>query len=250
MLRTCFSTVPSVTHSRRPMPALERPSAIRARTSRSRALSWASGSSRRWAENSSCTRDGSTTEPPLADPLQGLDELVDVGDPALEEVADLVAAGQQLQGVLDLDERRQDEDAGGADARSRMVRAASAPRWSGPAACGCRRSRVRGVARRPVRGAGSRHRPDRRPGSRGARTGWPALPEQHVVVGEDDPSPCGPLRRVHGPPGPRRPTVRACAAPQQPAGVQGVTASRKRNWGLAVTTGGRPRGMLESGGMR
>ena len=36
MLWTCFSTVPSVTHSRRAIPALVRPSAIRASTSRSR----------------------------------------------------------------------------------------------------------------------------------------------------------------------------------------------------------------------
>ena len=47
MLRTCFSTVPSVTHSRRAMPAFERPSAISASTSRSRGVSTSSGSSTR-----------------------------------------------------------------------------------------------------------------------------------------------------------------------------------------------------------
>ena len=63
----CFSTVPSVTHSCRAMPALERPSAIwRPSTSRSRALRAASGSSRRRAATSSATSAGSTTDPPLA----------------------------------------------------------------------------------------------------------------------------------------------------------------------------------------
>lgn len=59
MLRTGFSTVPSVTHSRRPMPASERPSAISASTSRSRVLSTASGSLRRRADTRSCTSAGS-----------------------------------------------------------------------------------------------------------------------------------------------------------------------------------------------
>ena len=59
-------TVPSVTHSCRAMPALERPSAIWASTSRSRALRAASGSSRRRAATSSATSAGSTTDPPLA----------------------------------------------------------------------------------------------------------------------------------------------------------------------------------------
>jgi hypothetical protein len=46
--RTWFSTVPSVTHKSCAIPAFDRPSAIRASTSRSRAVSTASGSSARW----------------------------------------------------------------------------------------------------------------------------------------------------------------------------------------------------------
>ena len=110
MLRTCFSTVPSVTQSRPAMPALERPSAISASTSRSRALSTARGSLRRCAPTSSCTSAGSTTDGPPGDPVERADELVDVHDPALEQVADPLAAGQQRHRVLDLDVRREDQD--------------------------------------------------------------------------------------------------------------------------------------------
>ena len=66
MLRTCFSTVPSVTQSRWAIPALERPSAINANTSRSLALRAANGSLRRRADTSSDTNAGSTTDAPLA----------------------------------------------------------------------------------------------------------------------------------------------------------------------------------------
>jgi hypothetical protein len=64
MLRTCFSTVPSVTHSRFAIPAFEAPSAINARTSRSRWVNRSSRSSRWRTLTSSCTIAGSTTEPP------------------------------------------------------------------------------------------------------------------------------------------------------------------------------------------
>lgn len=49
LLRTGFSTVPPVTHRRRPVPASERPSAMRARTSRWRVPRWQRGSARRRA---------------------------------------------------------------------------------------------------------------------------------------------------------------------------------------------------------
>jgi hypothetical protein len=49
----------------------------------------------------------------LGDPLQRLNELHHVGDPAFEQVANPPAAGQQLHRVLDLGMRRQDQDARG-----------------------------------------------------------------------------------------------------------------------------------------
>jgi hypothetical protein len=47
----------------------------------------------------------------FADALKLLDELVNVGDPALEQVANSLAAGKQLEGLINLDVRRQDHDA-------------------------------------------------------------------------------------------------------------------------------------------
>ena len=111
MLRTCFSTVPSVTHSARAMPALDRPSAICASTSRSRGVSAASGSTTCRAWTSSCTSAGSTTEPPAATrPSVSMNSSRSVTR-RLEQVADAAPAGQQLHRVLDLGVRRQDEDA-------------------------------------------------------------------------------------------------------------------------------------------
>ena len=45
-------------------------------------------------------------------PSQSVDELLYVGDAALEEVADALAAGEELHRVLDLNVRRQHEDGG------------------------------------------------------------------------------------------------------------------------------------------
>ena len=47
---------------------------------------------------------------PVRDPLDRLDEFAHVGDPALEEVPDPLAGGQQFHGLFDLDKRRQHED--------------------------------------------------------------------------------------------------------------------------------------------
>jgi membrane-associated phospholipid phosphatase len=44
------------------------------------------------------------------DPLQRLDEVVDVGNAALQQVAAALTAGEQVHRVLDLDVRRQDQD--------------------------------------------------------------------------------------------------------------------------------------------
>ena len=66
MLVTCFSTARGVTTSFAAIAPLERPSAISPSTSRSRAVSSASGSSRRRRPTSCETTDGSSAEPPSA----------------------------------------------------------------------------------------------------------------------------------------------------------------------------------------
>ena len=96
MLWTCFSTVPSVTHRRRAIPALERPSAISASTSRSRGVSSSSGSSTRRAATSSLTSAGSTTEPPLTMRSSVSTKSSDVRDPALQQIPASLAAGEQI----------------------------------------------------------------------------------------------------------------------------------------------------------
>src|SRR5215208_2573845 len=63
---TCFSTARSVTTSASAIALLERPSAIRPSTSRSRAVRLSSGSSRLRRPSSSATTSGSSAEPPLA----------------------------------------------------------------------------------------------------------------------------------------------------------------------------------------
>src|SRR3954454_8553684 len=63
---TCFSTARSVTTRASAMAALERPSAIRPSTSRSRAVRPSSGSSRRRRPSSRATTSGSSALPPPA----------------------------------------------------------------------------------------------------------------------------------------------------------------------------------------
>ena len=108
MLRTCFSTAPSVTTRARAMAVLERPSAIRASTSRSRGVSSRSGSSRRRRTSSWPTTSGSSTVPPAATRASASRNSSIVGHPVLEQVADPAAAGpagggQQVVGVRHLD---------------------------------------------------------------------------------------------------------------------------------------------------
>jgi len=93
MLRTCFSTVPSVTHSRRPIPALDSPCAINVSTSRSRLLSAASGSYVRRGGQflNQCRVDHAGTG---RDAAEGFDENGDIGDPVLEQATDRPSAGQ------------------------------------------------------------------------------------------------------------------------------------------------------------
>ena len=112
MCRTCFSTVPSASQSWPAMPAFERPSAISASTSRSRAVRSESGSSPRRALTSVWTRPGSTTDPPAAIRRSDVDEFVHVQDATLEQVADPIPGREELRRLLDLDMCREDEDAG------------------------------------------------------------------------------------------------------------------------------------------
>ena len=91
---------------------LERPSAISASTSRSRSVRCSSGSSPcRRRPTSSPTTAGSSTEPPCPTRLTLEDELGEVGDALLEQVADAVGAGrEQLERVAGVDVLREDED--------------------------------------------------------------------------------------------------------------------------------------------
>ena len=110
MLRTCFSTVASVTQSSREIPLLERPSAMSAITSRSRGVSTSSGSSDAAGRDELGDENRIHDRAAPHDPLQRLDEVIDVGDPALQQVAATFTAGEQVHRVLDLDVRGQDQD--------------------------------------------------------------------------------------------------------------------------------------------
>ena len=66
MLLMCFSAAPSVMLSCSAIPMFVRPSAIAARTSRSRGVSDASGSSARLRAMSCATTSGSSAVPPFA----------------------------------------------------------------------------------------------------------------------------------------------------------------------------------------
>ena len=105
MFPMCFSTAPSVTTSSRAICGVgaalgHQPEhlALARRSAR------ASGSSRRRRTNSCATTCGSSTVPPRATRSQRVEELVDVRDPVLEQVADRARpVGQQVVGVGDLD---------------------------------------------------------------------------------------------------------------------------------------------------
>ena len=85
---TCFSTAGGPTVSRSAMPWFDSPSAISASTSRSRGVSASSGS--RAAPAPEHPRDdlGVERRPALRDRAHGLDEVAEVGDAVLEQVAD------------------------------------------------------------------------------------------------------------------------------------------------------------------
>ena len=145
MLVTCFSTARGEMNSRWPIAWFDRPSAISSSTSRSRGESRATGSSRAIAADELGDHERVECRAALGDAANRGDELVDVGDAVLEQVAEpLGALAEQLDGVGVSDVLREDEHARlGVLARGSRARPGF-PRPSASAACGCRRSRRRG----------------------------------------------------------------------------------------------------------
>ena len=148
--------------SRSQIAWFERPSAISARTSRSRSVRSSSGTRARRRPTSWATTSGSITEPPRAIRRIGVGEVLEVVDAVLEEVAHPAGA------IRDQAEReawsRRTATGRGRRPPSRAPRG-SPPPPAGPrrcawAACGCRRSRRPGDARGP------------RPGARVASPAW------------------------------------------------------------------------------
>ena len=99
MLVTCFSTLRSVISSRSAIAWLERPSAISSSTSRSRGVSASSGPSSRARRRAAARRPaGRAPSRPAATRRERVDEVVEVGDAVLEQVAEpLGALGEQLR---------------------------------------------------------------------------------------------------------------------------------------------------------
>ena len=128
----CFSTARSVRNSDLAIAALFLPCAMCDSTSRSRSVSCARGECaiRSFAATSASTTLGSRTEPPRGDLLERADELLHVGDPLLQQVAQPAGAVfQQVVGVVLLDELRQDDDADARDARRGSASRPRCPRW-------------------------------------------------------------------------------------------------------------------------
>jgi hypothetical protein len=105
------STVFALRKSDSEMAWLVRPSATRARTCCSRSVSRSSGLwvRRRWQDlgHHLWVDHG----PPAGDPVERVDEFVDVGDPVLEQVADSSGSvAEKFHGVVGLDVLRQHQD--------------------------------------------------------------------------------------------------------------------------------------------
>ena len=109
-LETYFSTGRSVITSLSAIPWFDRPSAISSSTSRSRGVSSAIGSSRRSLREEGRDDDRVERRAAVGDPSDGGDEVVDVADPVLEQVADALGrVGEQLHREAQLDVLREDE---------------------------------------------------------------------------------------------------------------------------------------------
>src|SRR4051794_32067001 len=108
------------------MPALEKPSAMSARTSRSRGVSSRNGSLARGPDE---LRDDAWIQggPAGGHPPDGVGELVGVRDAVLEEIADALGGlGDQVHGVGRLEVLREDEDRGARVSRADLERGAQA----------------------------------------------------------------------------------------------------------------------------
>ena len=99
MLRTFFSTAPSVTQRRRAMPLFERPSAISASTSRSRGRQLGKGIVAPPLRDQLLDERRVDHRAAAGDPLERVHEVLDAPDPALEQVADALAALEQVDRV-------------------------------------------------------------------------------------------------------------------------------------------------------
>ena len=102
--------VDSVIHSVCAIPAFERPSAISASTSRSRGDRTSSGSAHAACGNELLHERGIDDRGALDDPLERVDEILDVRDTALEQVAAPLAAREQRSRSLHLHVRGESDD--------------------------------------------------------------------------------------------------------------------------------------------
>ena len=111
-LATCFSTTPAEMTSVLAMAAFERPWAMSERTSRSRGVSVARESARRLAPEKLADHFRVEYGAALRDPGDRVDEVADVGDAVLEQVADARrGAGEQIRSGPGLDVLGEDEHA-------------------------------------------------------------------------------------------------------------------------------------------
>ena len=166
MLRTWVSTVRSVSTARGD-PALVRPSAISASTSRSRGESASSGW-RRGRASRRPTTSGSSAEPPPATRRSGVEEVVDVEHPVLQQVAEAALRDRSSEWRVSTCWERSSTADARVSRRSARRRGRRRPRRR--AASGCRRREVRALRarRRPPAASAS---------AAGATTSCPASRE-------------------------------------------------------------------------
>ena len=198
----CFSTARSVRNSDFAIAALFLPCAICARTSRSRSVSWPSGECaiRSFAATSASTTFGSRTRAAARHLVERADQLVDLGDPLLQQVAEPGRAVlQQLVGVVLLDELGQHDDAD-----VRVLGADPLRRVDALGACavgGMRMSVSTASGRCSSTAASSSSRsaavPTSSTSSTVAEQGRRPFPHEVVILGEDHPE--GHARMVHAP---------------------------------------------------
>ena len=172
MLETYFSAARSGDQQSVGDALVGGPVAISSRTSRSRGVRAASGSSARRRDSRVDTIWDPPRNPPATRRTRG-DELVDVADPVLEQVADAFGGvGEQPHRQAELDVLGEHQHA--RTGRRRMSRRPAAPRRCAWAAAGCRRRPRPGGSPRGVPGVRRRRRSAPRRRSRRRRAGGPA----------------------------------------------------------------------------